>query len=351
MMKHMLAMVAAATLAATASAQTLRVGDEAPKFEGKVTWLKGEPVDQFKPGQVYVIDFWATWCGPCIAAMPHLNDVANEYREKGVTVIGAAIWPRENMEPTDEFVEAQGDDMNYVVAEDIDDRLAEAYMEASRQRGIPTTMIIDRDGHLAWIGHPMFGLDEALARVTAPDYDLSTVVAQQREIERGRRLVEQAEQLAMDGKWDESFAIIDEVVAIDPNEFGQLAVIKFQYLLGRFQRVEEGYAYGRKLVDTVLHDNPVLLENIAKFIVEGPGFEPRDYKLATKAIERAVELTEGEEPAVLDTLARVCFAKGDPKDAHEAITKALKLVDDDRVKADMEKRLAQYAEAMEKRSS
>lgn len=345
MFSKFLAVASIIAMSVTASAQSLKVGDKAPAFEGKVKWLKGEPVDQFKKGEVYVLDFWATWCGPCIASMPHLNELAKSYRDKDVTVIGPAIWPRDNMEPTDEFVKAQGDAMDYVVAEDIDDRIATAYMAAAELRGIPTTMVIDRNGHLAWIGHPMFGLDEALEEVTSPDYDLSKIVTQQREIARGRELVQQAEQLAMDGDWDASFELIDEIVSISHAEFGQLALIKFQYLLGRFQRVEEGYTYGRTIVDGAISENPVLLENFAKFIIEGPGFEDRDYKLALKAANKAVALTDGKEPAVLDTLARVQFAMGDAKDAHDTLKKAIAMVEDDRVKEDMEKRLAEYAEA------
>ena len=73
----------------------------------------------------------------------------------------------------------------------------------------------------------------------------------QREIARGKKMLEEAESLALEEKWDESFAIIEDVIAIDHDEFGWLSVMKFQYLLGRFAREEEGYAYGRKIVDTV----------------------------------------------------------------------------------------------------
>ena len=53
---------------------TLKVGDKAPPL-GKGQWVKGEPVKEFESGKVYVIENWATWCGPCIAAIPHVTEI------------------------------------------------------------------------------------------------------------------------------------------------------------------------------------------------------------------------------------------------------------------------------------
>ena len=57
-------------------------------------WVKGEPLTDFEPGKVYVVDFWATWCGPCIAAIPHLTKLAQTHKGK-LEVVGISISERQ----------------------------------------------------------------------------------------------------------------------------------------------------------------------------------------------------------------------------------------------------------------
>lgn len=89
-------------------------------------------------GKVVIVDFWATWCGPCVAAMPVLLKVAEEYREKGVLLIGANQG--EDEETVAGFLKEKAWDLQ--VAMDPDGKSGAAYMVT----GIPQTVIIGRDG-------------------------------------------------------------------------------------------------------------------------------------------------------------------------------------------------------------
>lgn len=63
----------------------LMVGDPAPSLEID-HWIKGQRVESFQAGNIYVIDFWATWCGFCIVEFPELAAMQREFKEDGVVV-------------------------------------------------------------------------------------------------------------------------------------------------------------------------------------------------------------------------------------------------------------------------
>lgn len=145
---------------------TLKVGDPAPAIAVE-KWVKGDEVKAFEKGKVYVVEFWATWCGPCIQSIPHLTELARA--NKDVTFIGVASSERKEDDGTDKrldklkaFVTKQGAKMGYTVAYDADRKMGTPWLKASGQKGIPASFIVNGEGKIAWIGHPM-DLDSNLA--------------------------------------------------------------------------------------------------------------------------------------------------------------------------------------------
>jgi thiol-disulfide isomerase/thioredoxin len=138
-------------------AATLKVGSNAPALTVK-NWVKGAPVSSLETGKAYVVEFWATWCGPCIDSIPHLTQIAQA--NKNVTFIGMAASERagnekQALQTVQKFVKSQGDKMNYTVAFATDGKMNKDWMQAAGRGGIPSAFVVDTQGKIAYIGHPM----------------------------------------------------------------------------------------------------------------------------------------------------------------------------------------------------
>ncbi len=169
---------------APAAEPTLKIGDPAPKLQNG-EWVQGDPVKKFQPGTAYIVEFWATWCGPCRASIPHLNEIYTKFKDKGLVVIGQDCWEQDDklVEP---FIKTMGDKMTYRVALDdktdsktnsMKGKMAETWMAAAGRNGIPSAFLIDTKGVVAWIGHPMGLKEETIEQVLAGKYDIQKAAA------------------------------------------------------------------------------------------------------------------------------------------------------------------------------
>jgi thiol-disulfide isomerase/thioredoxin len=127
-------------------------------------WIKGGPVDPTDGKNIYVVEFWATWCPPCRVSIPHLTALQKRFKDKGVLFVGISDEPPTTVKP---FVTKMADKMDYTIACDDDRQTFAAYMRAYRHDGIPTAFIVDKNGKVLWDGHPMAGLDKAIEAVLA----------------------------------------------------------------------------------------------------------------------------------------------------------------------------------------
>jgi thiol-disulfide isomerase/thioredoxin len=140
------------------STPTLKIGDRAPVLES-ISWLQGSPVTKYAPHRVYVVEFWATWCPPCIKAIPHLSAIQKKYADT-LTVIGVnadgILGGKADVEAVHDFMNKHGKEMEYTVAMDdpVKKTMSETFVTASGSLGAPTAAIIDQRGQLVWIGYP-----------------------------------------------------------------------------------------------------------------------------------------------------------------------------------------------------
>ena len=113
------------------------VGAPAPDFQ--VTDLKGEELSLEKyRGQVVLLDFWATWCGPCIAEMPKVKKTYGKYKDQKFQIIGISL--DRSAEPLEAYIKKE--ELGWLHYWDKSREVSNMY----KVRGIPSTFLIDGDG-------------------------------------------------------------------------------------------------------------------------------------------------------------------------------------------------------------
>ncbi len=328
MLTRLLPAAAAVVFSASAFAQTLSLGDAMPTIGDDANWLQGSPVSAWEEGQIYVLDFWATWCGPCIASIPHINELSQKHADDGVNVIGMAIWPREGMTPTDEYVQERGDEMSYRIAEDVGGKLAERYMRATGSNGIPTIMIVNRAGQLVWKGHPMSGFDDALESVIDGTFDLNAAKKLAAIEKQGKEILATVREKQNAQDWDGVVAGYRQVVELDGFPFAAYYGYQAFTTLASSERAnspEQAYTYAGHLMERFAGDEEVF-SHMAQFIAEGPiADESRDLDLALKLAETGVKNAPASEALPHAMLASVHHARGEHAAAIKAQTKAVEI--------------------------
>jgi len=352
------ALLVAASATLTASAQDLMIGSKAPALSIE-EWMKGSSVESFAPGQIYVVEFWATWCPPCLKSIPHLTELQKEYAASNVTVIGVASSERpktveEKRAGLLKFIEGKGDAMAYTIGFDPDRSMSETWMKPAKQNGIPTSFIVDKTGTIAWIGSP-FVMDEPLKQIVDGKWDIKAEAAKAKaEAELQAKmepLMNKANQGMQESKWDEVIAALDEISALGASAEKQVVAWKF-YVMLQQKNFDGAYAHAEKASKGVFLSDASGLNQLAWMMVDpqlAEILEKKNYELAQKLATRACELSKGksDEAPMLDTLAAVHFAKGEHAKAVEVQTRAVDLMKGKQGLEEFEAKLETYKKAVE----
>ena len=314
-----------AVLATKPGAVRVGIGDVAPAI-GLNSWVKGTPVNEYAKGRVYVVEFWAMGVAACGKSGPLLGELQTVFKDKGLTVVGVSVMERGGVEEVERYVKGVGERLTQAIGYDATGDAARRFMQPTGQNAIPVVFVIDRDGRLAWIGHPLDGLDRVVERVVAGNWDLAKAKqeADRRAAAENKSgpLVTRLEEEFGANQSDKALATMDELAAVDPPVSGEWIVSKFGYLLLERKDADKAYAYAAVALAGVGKDDAPSLKAMAWMTLAEPGVARRDVVLAGKMAARADEITGHADANVLDTLARAMFDSGDVAGAIEVQKRA-----------------------------
>ena len=136
--------LAGALLLATASVSgALDPGDKAPRFSAPELSGQGSVVLEAYRGKVVFLDFWASWCGPCLTSIPLLDELRAEFGAKGFEVVGVNV--DRDPQAARKFLERKP--VSYPSASDPEGRIPESFEVGT----MPTSFLIDRKGVVHYV--------------------------------------------------------------------------------------------------------------------------------------------------------------------------------------------------------
>ena len=348
-------------LSATLSAAGLKVGDPAPATRPE-TMLQGEAVKDFQKGEVYVFECWASWCGPCIAAIPHLNELHKQMGKKGVVITGVNVWESErdaaSAQRAKDFLQAQGSKMSYRVALG-GKAFIKDWLEAAEVNGIPHAFVV-AEGKIAWTGHPAQLTAEMLGDILtgtplAAAAPIADKIPQRRlskpavpagtapndpEMAAAQAKLDALSEAMRARDWDAAEKALPAAAGVLPKQEGQELRDSIEAQIGLARgKPAKFYAQLQKLADEEF-DDPEALNEIAWRLLTMKAFAQNpNLALAEKCAVQSVKLTKEEHPDKLDTLARLRWLQGKKEEAIRLQIKSVDKAEPGEMKAALQKTL------------
>jgi thiol-disulfide isomerase/thioredoxin len=329
------------------------------------------PVENFQKGKVYVVEFWATWCKPCIAAMPHLSELNRKYKNE-MTVIAIDIYeskarPVKSDKRVKDFVDSMGSRMDFNVAIEDSNFTVLDWIESTDEKndGIPLTFVVNAEGRLAWIGHPS-KLDEVLDKIINNTWSISEELAKRNENKRLAILDDSLNYELMVynanfykpgdlGKPDSMLLMIREIVKNEPRlKYAPLMSYNtFAALLKTDP--DSAYAYGKKVIVTTTFDQPAYysITNAIEVYSEKLRLPAKIYELGAEAYKEEINQIPYPElvnmPKLYNNMAEMYWHAKNKAKAIEIMQKAIEVL---KSKRDVSKKeVASFEQKLQKYNS
>ncbi len=128
-------------------------GDATPKALLSAALIQGVVPKEWEKDKLYILECWATWCGPCIKMIPHMNELHKEYKDKGLSVIGVNVR-EDDKEKVETFVKRKGEGMSYpIVFVGKDGEFVKEWLSGPDTIGIPRAFVV-KNGKLLFHINP-----------------------------------------------------------------------------------------------------------------------------------------------------------------------------------------------------
>jgi len=338
--REMLSLVGLSSVFMASGARgALNIGDAAPEVSLS-DWIRGEPVSlaKGKGTNVFLIEFWATWCPPCIDLIPHNTELQRKYERDGLVVLAVAGPGRgETLSTVKRFVRGRGDAMGYTVAYDGEGTTHARYLGGVGASGLPYAFLVDRAGQLVWHGHPGDpAMDEIIHEVIRGKFDVTQAAIREQLTPLFGRMQRQAGV----GDWGGFRKTASEILDLDPENEAALDAVMYAYLTiddddAGFRAFVEGYIEKHRAAADVMHVLATTLQRIESL-------DQRQPDLALRAAAAAYEACKGGKCEVIDTYARAVFEIGMIDRAIELQSGAVAKADDDERRSVLQRVLEYY---------
>jgi thiol-disulfide isomerase/thioredoxin/Flp pilus assembly protein TadD len=307
-------------LATPGGVEELSVGSKAPKLD-KLEWVKGEAFElaKVRGRQVTVVEFWATWCAPCLESVPHLSKLQHRFADKNVRVVAVTEEdPGNTLDIVKKFVREQGDKMDYAVAFDKKGDVYRAWMTASGQSALPTAFVVNRDGVIAWIGHPMDDLTGVLSDVVDGTHDLE-LAGKLYQIDR------RFESAMVDGNFEAMLAAAADGVKVQPQSVAQW-MRKFTVLADFLGRSGKAKGCAREALKLAAGDPDRVARVAATIVTEDDAFGCNE--MASEALQKSIR-NNPKNADVRVAYFRVLVSRGEHQSALDLASEAIELMKGD----------------------